>query len=143
MLVTASRTKNNAKSNIVLSADDYRGLSALVQSHAASLRMPHLTEQLADELGRAQVIAADDFPQHIVAMNSEVEFRNDNTGFVQRMTLVYPADADIEKGRLSVLTPVGTALIGLRVGDATTWQSPSGQTRKLTVTAVRHAARAQ
>jgi len=53
------------------------------------------------------------------------------------VTLVYPAEADISQGRISVLTPVGTALIGLRSGGSITWETPAGEARQLTVLAVR------
>jgi regulator of nucleoside diphosphate kinase len=138
MIGTVSHTNAIATSAIVLSADDYRGLTALVQSQAANLRMSELAERLAEELGRAQVLETDHSPEQIVGMNCEVAFRDENTGAVQTLSLVYPRDADIAKSRLSVLTPVGTALIGQRVGDVTTWESPAGLLRKLTVLSVRH-----
>jgi regulator of nucleoside diphosphate kinase len=71
-----------------------------------------------------------------VSMGSEVEFRDD-TGKVQTVTLVYPGEADISQRKISVLTPVGTALIGVRVGDAITWKTRSGDLRRLTVIQVR------
>jgi regulator of nucleoside diphosphate kinase len=70
-------------------------------------------------------------------MNSKVEFRDDTTGKVKMVTLVYPDQADISQGKVSVLTPVGTALIGLRAGDSITWEAPNGQGRQLTVLSVR------
>jgi regulator of nucleoside diphosphate kinase len=70
-------------------------------------------------------------------MNSEVEFRDDATGKVQKMTLVYPGEADISERRISVLTPVGTALIGLPAGQSITWEAPNGDLRRLTVLSVR------
>jgi regulator of nucleoside diphosphate kinase len=137
MNALALRLKNVTKPNIVLSAEDYRGLSALVQSQSANLRISHLAERLAEELGRAHVLANGHSPEGIVCMNCEVEFRNDSAGSLQKMVLVYPREANIEEGRLSVLTPVGTALIGLRVGDSTTWETPTGQTRQLTAVSTR------
>lgn len=138
MIGIAPRTNKIAATAIVLSADDYRGLTALVQSQATNLRMAELAERLDEELGRAQVLEKDDPPGQIVGMNCEVAFRDENTGTVQTMMLVYPREADVGKGRLSVLTPVGTALIGQRVGDVTSWESPAGQIRRLTVLSVRH-----
>jgi regulator of nucleoside diphosphate kinase len=70
-------------------------------------------------------------------MNSEVEFRDETTGRVRTITLVYPEDADISHGKVSVMTPVGTALIGLRAGHSITWEAPSGEMRELTVNSVR------
>jgi regulator of nucleoside diphosphate kinase len=124
-----------SKPRVTLTAEDYERLSAL--AHAARNRMPDLAADLAEEIGRAHVLAKGRHPEHIVRMNSEVEFRDDATGKTQKVTLVYPAEADISQRKVSVLTPVGTALIGLREEDAITWETPSGQVRQLTVLAVR------
>jgi regulator of nucleoside diphosphate kinase len=123
------------KPRITLSAEDYERLSAL--AYAARNRMPGLAEDLAEEVGRADVLAKGKHPEHVVCMNCEVEFRDDTTGKVQTVTLVYPEAADISKRQVSVLTPVGTALIGLRQGHSMTWETPAGETRQLTVLAVR------
>lgn len=128
---------NRAKPAITLSADDYERLSAL--AHAARKRMPDLAAELADEVGRAHVLAKGKHPQHVVRMNSDVEFRDDTTSKVQRVTLVYPEEADISQRKVSILTPVGTALIGLRTGDSITWETPNGEVRQLTVLSVREA----
>jgi regulator of nucleoside diphosphate kinase len=69
-------------------------------------------------------------------MGSEVEFRDDTTGKVRRVTLAYPDAADIDAGRISVLTPIGAALIGLSVGQSIEWQTPAGGWRSLTVLGV-------
>ena len=131
---------SRAKPTIILSAEDYERLSAL--ANAARKRMPDLANELADEVGRAHVLAKGKHAQHIVCMNSEVEFRDDTIGKVQMVTLVYPKDADITQRKISVLTPVGTALIGLRTGQSITWEAPNGELRQLTVLSVRepHAA---
>ena len=100
--------------------------------------MPDLAADLAEEIGRAQVLAKGRRPMHIVCMNSEVEFRDDTTGKIRKVVLVYPGEADISKGKVSVLTPVGTALIGLETGHSITWEAPSGEVRQLTVLAVRN-----
>jgi regulator of nucleoside diphosphate kinase len=120
---------------ITLSADDYMRLSTL--AHAARNTMPDLAADLADEISRADVLANGTPPEHIVCMNCEVEFRDETTGKVQNITLVYPEDADISKRKVSVLTPVGTALIGLREGHSMAWETPSGEVRQLTVLTVR------
>ena len=123
------------KPQIILSSEDYERLAAL--AHAARSRMPNLAADLAEEIGRADVHTKGRHPQHVVCMNCEVEFRDDTTGKVQKVTLVYPNEADISKCQVSVLTPVGTALIGLREGYSMTWETPAGETRQLTVLAVR------
>jgi regulator of nucleoside diphosphate kinase len=137
--MTAANTaaaESRAKPSITLSAEDYKRLSEL--AHRARNRMPDLAAELADEIGRAQVLAKGRHPEHVVCMDSEVEFRDDTTGKVRKVLLVYPAEADIAQGKVSVLTPVGTALIGLQSGHSITWETPSGEARQLTVLAVRH-----
>jgi regulator of nucleoside diphosphate kinase len=122
---------------IILRATDYERLANL--AHAARKRSPHLADQLADEIGRARVLAEGKHPQDTVCMNSEVEFRDDTTGKVQNVTLVYPEEADISQRKVSVLTPVGTALIGLRTGHSIMWETPNGEPRQLTVLSVQEA----
>ncbi len=136
MAENAAAAGNRAKPQIALSADDYERLSTL--AHAARNRMPDLAAELAEEIGRAQVLAKGRHPRHIVRMGSEVEFRDDTTGKVRKVVLVYPEEADISRGKVSVLTPVGTALIGLQAGQSITWETPSGEVRQLTVLAVRN-----
>lgn len=128
-------TESRAKPTITLSAEDYERLSAL--AHAASKQMPDLADELDEEIGRARVLAKGKHPQDIVCMNSEVEFRDDTTGKVQKVTLVYPAQADISQHKVSVLTPVGTALIGLRTGCSIAWKTRTGEVRQMTVLSVR------
>jgi len=122
------------KPRIRLSAEDYERLSQL--AHAASHAMPDLVPVLTEELERAHVVA-DGRPEHTVCMGSEVAFRDDSTGKVETVTLVYPGDADISRRRISVMTPIGTALIGLSVGDSIPWETRSGELRLLTVLDVR------
>jgi regulator of nucleoside diphosphate kinase len=123
-----------ARPKITLSTDDYERLSAL--ANAAKSRMPYLADELSNEIERAHVLAKGRLPQDVVCMNSEVEYRDDTTGKIQKIMLVYPADANISKKRVSVLTPIGTALIGLRSGHSIIWQTPSGEMRQLTVLSV-------
>jgi regulator of nucleoside diphosphate kinase len=124
-----------SKPHITLSADDYDRLMAL--ANAAMSKAPDLATELAEEIGRAHVVARGRLPQEIVCMNSDVEFRDERDGKIQRLILVYPNEANISERKLSVLTPVGTALIGLRVGDSIGWATPSGDLRRLTVLSAR------
>ena len=116
---------------ITLSLDAFDMLSALAKNAMAGT--PGLAEILTGELARAHVLAAGRCPQDVVSMNSEVTFRDDRTGRLQSMRLVYPRESDVAKSRLSVLTPVGAALIGVRVGESVTWETPSGELRQLSV----------
>jgi len=81
---------------------------------------------LNDELDRAQMCAPQDMPADVVTMNSQVKFRDLATGEVRTRTLVYPANMTDSGTQLSVLAPVGAALIGLRIGDTIHWELPGG-----------------
>jgi regulator of nucleoside diphosphate kinase len=130
-----TRTASGAiKPRITLAPQDYEKLSQLARAAASS--MPDVASVLADELERAHVLA-DGRSGQSVRMGGEVEFRDDTTGKVQTVTLVYPGDADISQGKISILTPVGAALIGLAAGDSITWETRSGELRQLTVLRIR------
>lgn len=98
--------------------------------------MPDVAEFLAQELERARVIPSNKPVSHIVRMGARVEYRDEKTGKVQAVQLVYPAESDIERGLVSVLTPIGAALLGLSKGQSIIWTTRSGEGRTLTVTAV-------
>jgi regulator of nucleoside diphosphate kinase len=132
---TVTMTRSDIKPAIILSAKDYDRLSTLAR--AAQNRLPDLASELAAEVGRAHVLGRDEIANQFVGMNDDVEFRDDTTGRARRVTLVYPDEADISQGKISVMTPVGTALIGLRTGHSITWETPLGETRQLTVLSVR------
>ena len=80
-------------------------------------------EKLEEELDRAKVVASVDVPGDVVTMNSQISVRDldANKDKDTVMRLVFPADADYERGRISILAPIGTALIGYRVGDTVEW----------------------
>ena len=93
-------------------------------------------EFLGREIDRAQVIDEFESRPGLVKMGSRVTFRDDVTSQVRAVTLVYPGEADVSQGRISVLTPVGAALIGLSVDQSIEWETQSGGRRSLTVLAV-------
>ena len=86
---------------------------------------------LAREIDRADVI--EERRPGLVAMGSRVTFRDNTTGQTRTVTLVYPEDADVSQNRISVLTPIGAALIGLSAGQSIEWQTLEGESRSLTV----------
>jgi regulator of nucleoside diphosphate kinase len=89
-------------------------------------------EHLAAELDRAHVVAPDEIPGDVVTMNSEVALRDLDTGEELVLTLVFPGAANAEARRVSVLAPLGTAVLGYRARDVIEWQVPGG-TRRLRV----------
>jgi regulator of nucleoside diphosphate kinase len=92
--------------------------------------------QLAEELSRAVVIPANEVPRDVVTMNSKVRFLDMRTHEELEVTLVYPDDASADTGRISILAPVGMALLGLRCGQKIHWPLPGGRARHMLVTTV-------
>jgi regulator of nucleoside diphosphate kinase len=92
-------------------------------------------DALRQELERAEVVAAAEIPPDVITMNSQVRVRDLATGKVTLYTLVFPRDSDFSRNRISILAPIGTALLGLRVGDVVEWKVPAG-TRRLKVESV-------
>ncbi|ACL57750.1 nucleoside diphosphate kinase regulator [Methylobacterium nodulans] len=136
MTIAVKKTPDGTgKPRIKMTVEDHERLSALAA--AAQDRMPDVASCLADELDRAQIVAGRGRLPPFVRMGCQVEFRDDTTGRVQIVTLVYPGEANIEQGKISVLTPIGAALIGLSTGQSITWETRSGLTKSLTVLDVR------
>jgi regulator of nucleoside diphosphate kinase len=102
-------------------------------ANAAMEKYPQTAEFLAREVDRADVLTSLAPPPGLVSMGSRVEFRCGEGSATRTMTLVYPHETDAEAGRISVLTPIGAALIGLSVGQSIEWQTPAGEWRSLTV----------
>jgi regulator of nucleoside diphosphate kinase len=83
--------------------------------------------RLTEELDRAEVIPAEAAPASLITMNSRVWIRDLDTGEEKVLTLVYPQFADIEDNKISVLAPIGTALLGYQVGDTVEEEVPAGK----------------
>ncbi|WP_366553495.1 nucleoside diphosphate kinase regulator [Aquibaculum sediminis] len=95
-----------------------------------------VAQRLLDELARAEVRPADSIPPGVITLGSEVTYRDETSGRTQTVQLVLPGDADISRRRISVLTPIGTALIGLSEGQCIDWETRDGSERQLTVVSV-------
>jgi regulator of nucleoside diphosphate kinase len=120
-------------SSLVITDQDYERLALLLQ-HTESSNAATLEEELA----RATVVSQKEVPSDVVTMNSTIQFMDENTQKESEVTLVFPKDADVTKGKVSILAPVGIALIGLRIGQTIRWPMPNGQNRELKVTAIRY-----
>ena len=125
--------QQSAKPKIIVSASDQGRLTTLAMD--AMNRHPLVAAELLAEMDRAQVTSADALPSGVVQMGSTVIFRSED-GETRCVTLVFPGQADISKGKISILTPVGAALIGLSEGQSITWSTRDGTSRRLTVVAV-------
>lgn len=102
--------------------------------------MPQVCGLLLREINRATIRTAARFPSDIVTMQSRVAFVDSGTGAERTVELVYPGDADISAGRISILTPIGAGLIGLREGQSILWPDREGHERNLTIVKVEQAA---
>lgn len=102
-------------------------------AEAASEKYPQTTDFLAREIERAEILPDTRLLPGLVTMDSEVTFRDDISMQERSVTLVYPEAADVDAGRISILTPIGAALIGLSVGQTIEFQTPGGRWRSLTV----------
>ncbi|MCC7325308.1 MAG: nucleoside diphosphate kinase regulator [Burkholderiales bacterium] len=92
---------------------------------------PH--PSLRAELERAIVVPPEAIPSSVVAMNSKLRYLDEAAGVSRQIQIVYPEDANVAHGKISVLAPVGAALLGLEVGHAIDWNFPNGETRRLRV----------
>lgn len=122
--------------SLIISNRDMARLEALLDSPVLSRHPAALA--LMDELNRAEVLPPEQMPADVVTMHSQVECEDVSSGEKHVLTLVYPNEADVEKGRVSVLAPVGSALLGLSVGQTIDWQAPGGRPLKLQVKTVRY-----
>ena len=122
---------------IAIDANHFTRLSAL--SSLTSGPMMEVCKYLREELDRAHVLPAEKLRPDIVNLGSQVRFRDEQTGKVQEIILVYPFDADIARQRVSVLTPVGAALLGLSVNQTISFHTRTGEQRELTVLKVSRA----
>ena len=127
-------TNSGLPPSIIVSSHDLARLDAMLESplHA---RNP-AADNLADELNRAQIVAPDQVPAGTVTMHTTVRCEDELTGDVHTLTLVYPHEANVDLGRVSILAPVGTALLGLTIGQSIDWNAPGGRKLRLRVTQV-------
>ena len=99
--------------------------------------LPGLADQLLEELARADLKAPRDIPKNVVRVGSWVRYRDDETGATNLIQIVYPEAADLAQRRISVLTPVGAALLGLSAGQEIAWEMGDGHIKRLAVIEVR------
>ncbi len=121
---------------IRITRSDFGRLMQFIEARRGMSRRDeaHL-EALEDELDRAEIVDSREIPPDVVTMRSRVRVRDLRSGEESVYTLAFPSEADIDAGRLSVLAPIGTALLGYRQGDVIEWRVPGG-TRTLEVVEV-------
>lgn len=108
--------------NLIISDKDFVRLSKL-DSHGL----------LSYELSRAVVVPEDEVPMDVVRMNTRVVYLDESNGISREVELVFPEDVDLDYGKISVLSPVGSALLGLKEGQTIDWSFPNDPSRRLRV----------
>lgn len=110
---------------IVITEEDYKLLKPYVE------KLPDRDDEmsLAHELKRAVIVSREAFPEHCVKLNSRVSILDLDTWKILEFTIVMPGNADIKQNKISILTPMGTALIGFRKSDEVKWKLPAGLKR--------------
>ena len=132
----STHTTSMKKHTIIMTAADHEALSyAIAAAEKLSARGRAEMSALEAELARAEIVDAGEIPADVITMNSRAELLDLATRERMKFTLVLPIDADINRGKISVLAPLGTAMLGQRVGDEFKWNVPYGL-RRLKVVAV-------
>jgi regulator of nucleoside diphosphate kinase len=121
---------------IVLSRPDVERLRSILRSRNGSVQDHEYLINLRDELDQARVVAQHEIPRDVVTLQSQVRVRDCATGESNNYTIVSPTHANVRLGQLSVLAPLGTALLGYRMGDEVEWSMPGG-VRRLRIESVR------
>ena len=123
------RGRKGSKDNLVISSFDKQRLMRLLRSGETAAEQREELDDLAHEIERGTEVQPQEIPPDVVTMNSTVRVTDVDSGSAHIYTIVFPADADYEKGRISILAPLGTALLGFRVGDTVNWNMPRGVRR--------------
>ncbi len=134
MTIHNVQNRRSGKPAIMIGKTDHERLSNLATDSLD--RMPSVADELLGELERARIVRPEAIPANVVTMGSVLEYRAD-TGQQRQVTLVYPAEADIAAGKVSILTPIGTALIGLSEGQSIEWTARDARVHRLTVLSVK------
>ena len=120
----------NNENDIIVTAPDHAELSSVITfTGKVSQRLKWELRLLENELERARIVAPEEVPPDVITMNTRAELLDLESGERMEFTLVLPADANINEGKISVLAPLGTAMLGHRVGDEFVWHVPHGLRR--------------
>ena len=122
------------KPQLILSSLDVDRLEALLDAMPATA-FPGKAD-LEAEIARADIVEPNDIPPNVVTMNSTVTFDMAESGKQFQLTLVYPKDLDASTDKVSVFAPVGSALLGLSIGDELAWPSVGGKNMTVRVTGI-------
>ena len=119
----------NAKNIVITELDRQRLIDLILDAQSKGYHGSIYLEKLRGELDRAQIVLPQEIPADVITMNSQVVLLDLDTREEETYTLVYPENADPSEGRVSILAPIGTAMLGYRVGDVFEWEVPAGKRR--------------
>jgi regulator of nucleoside diphosphate kinase len=111
---------------IISSKDAVRIQSSIDKARSGGIHAPINLQPLANEINNAKRVDPEKMPPDVVTMNSIVVLQNLKTNKTLQVQIVYPEEADMSKNKVSIFAPVGTALLGYRIGDTVKWKVPSG-----------------
>lgn len=117
----------NTKNKICLTYFDYDRLKLLISNHTKRNKVETNVKDLLGEIERAQKVDSHTIPPNYVTMNSVIELKNLEELEFQEFRLVFPEDANTQENKISVLAPIGTAILGYKIGDVIQWKFPGGQ----------------
>jgi regulator of nucleoside diphosphate kinase len=123
--------------HLLASESDIVGNLALQAEH----RQPVIAAMLLTEIERAEMHSAATLPEGVVTLGSEVDFLDEKSHQLRTVRLVFPGEANIALGQISILTPMGAALYGLSAGQSIFWPDLEGQERRIRIFAVRQPSR--
>ena len=108
--------------------DDYNLLKTYLNNRSGKTTFDRQNaEDLLAELKKAKLVSKDEFPANVVRLNSTVRIKSEDKDYVMELMIVTPDKADIKERKISIMSPIGTALIGFRQGENVKWQVPSGK----------------
>ena len=119
------------KGKIYISEFDLKRLKELIKvaEEFGDKRVVRYLEELDEELDRAEAMKPQEIPNDVITMNSTFRLRDLDTHQEAVYTLVFPGDADSASGKISILAPIGTAVLGYKIGDMIEWEVPAGRKR--------------
>jgi regulator of nucleoside diphosphate kinase len=124
----STATLTQTATPVILLKNDFEVLNGFVKNlQGMQVNEKENFSKLYEELKKAQIVDAENFPGDIVRLNSTVVIKDLKTKRDMTITIVLPQKADIKQKKVSVLAPIGTALIGFRKGQTVSWQVPSGK----------------
>ena len=121
---------HNIMKKVTLTKNDYtRIYKAITDAKNSKTINSNEAEKLLSELSKAEIVSSEKIDKDVVTMNSEVKLFFENTQKEQSFKIVYPQDANLKENKISIFSPIATALIGYKIGDEIEWIVPGGMTK--------------